>query len=155
MNEIFYVLTDSFHKSNFQNHADVLNILISVLQYEQPIISEFIFSNEDNNKNAVFKYIVQINSMAFTHINKLQIESFALALFNKYANISEFRSVIRDFLVNLKSFSGNDEELFQEEKRIQLEEARKIEEIRKQFIPGLQQVYNDHKIFSANNYIDN
>lgn len=152
MNEIFAVLTDSFHKSNFHSHAEVLNILISVVSFEPSIISENLFNSEDTNKNAVFKYIVQINSLAFTHINKLQIESFSLTLFNNYYNLEQFKAAIRDFLVNLKSFSGNNEELFEAEKRQQIEQARLLEEKKKQNIPGLMPVYQDQSQFDVQKY---
>ena len=152
MNEIFVVLTDSFHKSGFKNQVDILFCLISVVEYN--VLSENLFSSEDSNRNYVFKYIVNLNANAFTHIHRTQIEAFALSLFNKIQSIQEFRSAVRDFLVNLKSFSGNNEELFEEEKKMQLEEARQIEERKRCVVPGLLPIYNaqDHQKINANNY---
>ena len=155
MNEIFVVLTDSFHKSNFKNHVEILAILVSVV--DNNIITENIFSNENNNKNTVYNFIVQQNSLAFTHINKLQIDSFALSLFNKIYDINEFRGVVRDFLINLKSFSGNQEELFQEEKSKQIEETNRMDELKRQMIPGLAPQYKPEeqnkflKMYGENN----
>ena len=126
---------------------EILIILISVI--ENSIVSENLFG-DDNNKNSVYKYIVQVNSIAFTHINKLQIEAFALSLFNKIYNLNEFRGVVRDFLTNLKSFSGNNDELFQAEKQQQLEEAKKFEEMKRQIVPGLMPTYNQQEINRIN-----
>ena len=72
--------------------------------------------------------MIDLNTNAFTHLHKIQVETFAISLFNKVYNYHEFKSVLRDFLVNLKSFSGNNDELYEEEKLIQINEARTIAE---------------------------
>lgn len=152
MNETFVVLTDSFHKSGFKHQSEILYSLIMVV--EMNIISEHLFSNTETNKNFVLRYLIDLNSTAFTHINRIQIESFALGLFNKIYSFPDFKSTIRDFLVNLKSFSGNHEELFEEERKQQLEEAKLIEEKKRLNIPGLLPVYNinDYKKLDTENY---
>jgi len=57
---------------------------------------------------------------AYSHLNHIQIETFCIALFNKCYNFHEFKYLIRDFLVTLKSFSGNNEEFFEEERKVTL-----------------------------------
>ena len=58
---------------------------------------------------------------------------------------------MRDFLVSLKSFIGNNEALWEEEKRKELELAQRLEEQKKSFLPGPQY---DMQI-NAGNYQDN
>lgn len=95
-----------------------------------------------------------MNTNAFTHINKIQIETFALALFNKVYSLNDFKDVVRDFLINLKSFSGDDEELFLQEKKAQLVEAKSLEDKKRGFVPGLAPMYNDEtkRMIDASNY---
>ena len=55
---------------------------------------------------------------AFSHLNKIQIETFVIALFNKCYNKENFKVVIRDFLVNLKSFADSKDSLYEEERKV-------------------------------------
>jgi exportin-1 len=118
LNEILSVLTDSMHKSGFKLQIENLTLLIQVVEYGQ--ISEHLFDTQASNKNFIIAYLVDLLSKSFTNLNKIQIETFTLALFNKCYNPNEFKAVIRDFLIQLKSFSGSNEELFEEEKKVLL-----------------------------------
>ena len=131
--------------------TDILFKLINVV--ERGIISENLFSNNEPNKEVVYKYIIELNSNAFTHLHKKQIESFALALFNKAYSFEDFKNTIRDFLINLKSFSGNEEELFEQERKLEIEEAKKIEEKKRMNIPGLLPVYATTEQVNTKDYI--
>lgn len=82
------------------------------------LISENLFDPNVSNKNAALNFILNLFKEAYTNLNTLQIETFCLALFNKCYNPHEFKYLIRDFLVLLKSFSSNNEELFEEEKKV-------------------------------------
>jgi exportin-1 len=116
LNEILSVLTDSMHKSGFKLQIENLSLLIQVIEYGQ--ISENLFDSQTTNKKNIINYLVNLLSKSFTNLNKIQIETFTLALFNKCYNINDFKVVIRDFLIQLKSFSGSNEELFEEEKKV-------------------------------------
>jgi exportin-1 len=118
LQEILFVLTDSFHKSGFQLQVDILISLIQVV--EMGHISENIFDSNQTNKNLVLNNLTNMIANAFPHLHKTQVETFCLALFNKCYNLHEFKNIIRDFLVQLKSFSGNNEELFEEERKVRI-----------------------------------
>jgi exportin-1 len=118
LQEIFAVLTDSFHKSGFKLQVDILQHLIGVVEMNN--ISENLFDNVRSNKEFVMNYLVDLLSQAFTHLNKIQIEAFVLGLFNKCYSHHDFKTLIRDFLITLKSFAGNNEELFEEERKVKL-----------------------------------
>jgi exportin-1 len=114
--EILCVLTDSFHKSGFKLQVEILLNLIQVVEYGQ--ISENNFESNNSNKNYCLGVLLNLITNAFNHLNKIQIEAFCLALFNKCYNYHEFKVLIRDFLTNLKSFSGSNDELYEEEKKV-------------------------------------
>lgn len=82
------------------------------------MISENLFDPNMSNKNSAMNFILNLLKNAYSHLNHIQIETFCIALFNKCYNFHEFKYLIRDFLVMLKSFSGNNEELFEEEKKV-------------------------------------
>jgi exportin-1 len=81
-------------------------------------ISENLFDMSQNNKEATFNFILNLLKQAYVNLNYIQIETFCLALFNKCYNQHEFKYLIRDFLVLLKTFSSNNEELYEEEKKV-------------------------------------
>jgi len=66
----------------------------------------------------VLNFLINFNVAGFGHVCKTQIESFCLALFNKCYNSEDFKVVIRDYLINIKSFSSDDEQLYEEEKQV-------------------------------------
>lgn len=117
-NEVFCVLTDSFHKSGFKLQVEILFHLIEVV--EMGMISENLFDSNNSNKNYVMNFILNLLKNAYSNLNSIQIETFCIALFNKCYNFHEFKYLIRDFLVMLKSFSGNNEEFFEEEKKVKI-----------------------------------
>ena len=74
-----------------------------------------------------------------------------MAIFNNCNDEHKFKNVIRDFLISLKSFIGNNEALWEEEKKKELELAKQLEEQKRTFLPVPQY---DRQI-NANNYQDN
>lgn len=116
--EILCVLTDSFHKSGFKLQVEIFQLLIQVVELGQ--ISENTFDSNTNNKNYTMNVLLNLITNAFSHLNKVQIEAFSIALFNNSYNYHEFKVLIRDFLTNLKSFSGNNDELYEEDKKVDL-----------------------------------
>ena len=74
-----------------------------------------------------------------------------MAIFNNRNDEHKFKNVIRDFLISLKSFIGNNEALWEEEKKKELELAKQLEEQKRTFLPVPQY---DRQI-NANNYQDN
>ena len=69
--------------------------------------------------------------------NSSQIQTFVLSLGEFHSDINRFKLALRDFLVQLKEFSGDNAELFLEEK--ELEAQRKAQEEREAAmrIPGM------------------
>jgi exportin-1 len=114
--EILCVLTDSYHKSGFKLQVEILQLLIQVIEFNQ--VSQNLFDPNVSNKDYIMNILLNLITNAFGHLNKIQIETFCIALFNKCYNYHEFKTLIRDFLTSLKSFSGSQDELFEEEKKV-------------------------------------
>lgn len=111
-------MTDSFHKSGFKLQIEILESLVQVVEYGQ--ITENLFDLNTSNKEFTINYLINLLTGAFSHLNKIQIETFSLALFNKCYNPHDFKVIIRDFLVTLKSFSGSSDDLYEEEKKVKI-----------------------------------
>ena len=132
-NDIFNSMTDGFHQSGFKLQVKIIQILIRVIDEKK--ISENLFSNTLSNKNFFLENLLQMILQSFKNITQTQGETFCLALFNTCMDEHKFKTLMRDFLISLKTFMGNNEELWAEERKKELELAQKIEEQKKAFIP--------------------
>ena len=148
-NDVFNTMTDGFHQSGFDLQVKVIQILINVIDEKR--ISEGLFNKEENNKTFFLKKLLNDILQSFKNITQVQGEIFCLAIFNNCNDEHKFKNVIRDFLISLKSFIGNNEDLWEEEKKKELELAKQLEEQKRTFLPVPQY---DRQI-NANNYQDN
>ncbi len=148
-NDVFNTMTDGFHQSGFDLQVKVIQILINVIDEKR--ISEGLFNKEENNKTFFLKKLLNDILQSFKNITQVQGEIFCLAIFNNCNDEHKFKNVIRDFLISLKSFIGNNEALWEEEKKKELELAKQLEEQKRTFLPVPQY---DRQI-NANNYQNN
>ena len=76
------------------------------------------------NNQSVFNYLYQLLVTAFPNMNPANITTFFEQINTKYnASENDFRTLVRDFLIQLKEFSVIQGELYQAEK-----EQKKLEE---------------------------
>ena len=147
--DVFHTMTDGFHQNCFKLQVKVCQILMRVI--DEKVIKENLFDKNDNNKNLFLKRLLADILQNFQNIKQTQGEALCLAMINNCRDDHKFKSVMRDFLVSLKSFIGNNEALWEEEKRKEMEMAQRLEEQKKSFLPGPQY---DMQI-NAGNYQDN
>jgi len=80
MEDTFFVLTDSLHKSGFYKQALIIMRLISVV--ENQIFQGTLSDNMPNNKEFVIEYLSDALVKLFHNTNKVQIQTFVLNMFN-------------------------------------------------------------------------
>ncbi|XP_053991470.1 exportin-1-like isoform X2 [Hylaeus volcanicus] len=133
--EIFGVLTDTLHKSGFQRQTLILMHLVQLVELGQ-------VNDAENNitKPQVMSQLADLLLQNFGNLNRKQVEAFVLGLFNKCGNPRDFSLHIRDFLIQLKEFSGADD-LFEEERQSALQKAKEMEALRQMQVPGLAPQY--------------
>ena len=148
-NDVFNSMTDGFHQSGFKLQVKVIQIFFQVI--DKNVIKENLFDQNESNKNFFLKKLLNDILQAYKNITTTQGEALCLGMINSCNDEHKFKSVMRDFLVSLKSFIGNNEALWEEEKKKELELAKRLEEQKKSFLPGPQ--YD--KQINANNYQDN
>ncbi|CAA2959341.1 protein EXPORTIN 1A isoform X2 [Olea europaea var. sylvestris] len=136
--EIFAVLTDTFHKPGFKLHVLVLQHLFCLV--ESGILTEPLWDVAavpypyPNNAMFVREYTIKLLSTSFPNMTATEVTQFVKELFESRADLSTFKNHIRDFLVQSKEFSAQDnKDLYAEEAAAQRERERQ----RMLSIPGL------------------
>ncbi|CAJ1934058.1 unnamed protein product [Sphenostylis stenocarpa] len=136
--EIFAVLTDTFHKPGFKLHVLVLQHLFCLL--ETGVLTEPLWdvatSPYPYSSNSVFvrEFTIKLLSTSFPNMTTAEVTQFVNGLFESTNDLSTFKDHIRDFLIQSKEFSAQDnKDLYAEEAAAQRERERQ----RMLSIPGL------------------
>ncbi|KAL6541435.1 Exportin-1 [Orobanche gracilis] len=136
--EIFAVLTDTFHKPGFKFHVVVLQHLFCLV--ESGALTEPLWDVATvpypypNNGIFVREYTIKLLSTSFPNMTATEVTQFVNGLFESRTNDASFKDHIRDFLVQSKEFSAQDnKDLYAEEAALQREKERQ----RMLSIPGL------------------
>uniref|UniRef100_A0A6N2MYU8 Exportin-1 C-terminal domain-containing protein n=1 Tax=Salix viminalis TaxID=40686 RepID=A0A6N2MYU8_SALVM len=114
--EIFAVLTDTFHKPGFKLHVLVLQHLFC--SYAGPTMnlcgSATVPYPYLNNAMFVREYTIKLLGTSFPNMTASEVTQFVNGLFESRTNLSIFKNHIRDFLVQSKEFSAQllSEEVF-------------------------------------------
>lgn len=154
MQDIFFVITDSGHKSGIHNCMFLSKFKISGFSYQvhilahlfnivttgslqAPLFNESSYPAGTTNISFLREHVSKILSNAFPHLQIAQIDTFVRGLFDLNQDIETFKAHIRDFLINLKEFSGDNSDLFLEEAQLEAERKKKAEMDAALQIPGL------------------
>ncbi|KAL9689395.1 hypothetical protein QQ045_009780 [Rhodiola kirilowii] len=136
--EIFAVLTDTFHKPGFKLHVLVLQHLFCLV--ESGALTEPLWDVATttcpfpNNSVFVKDYSIKLLSSSFPNMTTAEVTLFVNGLVESRLDLSIFKNHIRDFLVQSKEFSAQDnKDLYAEEAAAQRERERQ----RMLTIPGL------------------
>ncbi|XP_022744978.1 protein EXPORTIN 1A-like isoform X8 [Durio zibethinus] len=136
--EIFAVLTDTFHKPGFKLHVLVLQHLFCLV--ESGLLTEPLWDSATvpyqypNNGTFVREYTIKLLSTSFPNMTAAEVTQFVNGLLESRNDVSTFKNHIRDFLVQSKEFSAQDnKDLYAEEAAVQRERERQ----RMLSIPGL------------------
>ncbi|KAF9818890.1 hypothetical protein IEO21_02428 [Rhodonia placenta] len=141
MQDIFFVLTDTDHKSGFKLQSLLLARMFQLVETNHISVPLFDPASvpDPNMSNPMFlrEYTASLLKSAFPHVQNVQIQTFVLSLGEYHSDINQFKLALRDFLVQLKEFSGDNAELYLEEKED--EALRKAQEEREAAmrIPGM------------------
>ncbi|KAK3447447.1 hypothetical protein EUGRSUZ_A02966 [Eucalyptus grandis] len=136
--EIFAVLTDTFHKPGFKLHVLVLQHLFCLVEsgaLTEPLWDASTVTYPYPN-NAVFvrEYTIKLLGTSFPNMTVAEVTQFVNGLLESTNDLSTFKNHIRDFLVQSKEFSAQDnKDLYAEEAAAQRERERQ----RMLSIPGL------------------
>jgi len=130
MQEIFAVLTDTFHKPGFKLHALILQHLFSVVETEAisvPLWDAAALGPAafPNNADFLKDHTVKLLSSSFPNLSAQQHLAFVQGLADTKNDLAAFKNHLRDFLVSTKQFGDqNNNDLFLDEAAVQAEAAR-------------------------------
>ncbi|KAF9028128.1 hypothetical protein BDZ89DRAFT_1160419 [Hymenopellis radicata] len=136
--EIFFVLTDSEHKSGFTLQTAILARLFHLVDGSLagvPLFPEQ--PDPSKNKEWLQDYCGNLLGSAFGHVQRSQINEFTTRLGTYYNDAVNFKGAVRDFLIQLKEFSDDSTELFLEEKEAEAKRKAEEERSRAEKIPGM------------------
>ena len=157
--DIFFVLTDADHKSGFKLQSLLLARMFQLVETNQiqaPLFDPAQMA-DPNVSNSVFlkEYCANLLKTAFPHVQKCvcicivlltslnhfrssQVQVFVQGLGEFHNDINRFKLALRDFLIQLKEFSsGDNAELFLEEKEAEAQMKAQAEREFAMRIPGM------------------
>lgn len=73
----------------------------------------------------------------FANLNKVEVEKYIIQLFNNLDDWKQFKGSLRDLMISTRSFSSQENEIYEHEKKVELEKAAKKAQERKSLIPGM------------------
>ncbi|KAL8795670.1 MAG: hypothetical protein Q9195_001908 [Heterodermia aff. obscurata] len=140
LQDVFFVLTDSDHKAGFKSQSSLLSRMFYFV--ESGKLTEPVYRPEQapagtSNKDFLRGFIANLLQNAFANLQTAQIHSFVESLFNLNTDIAKFKLLLRDFLIQLKEFSGDNAELFAEDREDALQAANAAERAEKAKVGGL------------------
>merc|ERR1719513_6944 len=122
LQHMFSVVTDTSHTAGLTMHATILAYMFSLVEREK--ITVPLGQPENNNLLFVQQYVANLLKTAFNHLQNEQIRIFVKGLFSLNHDIPQFKSHLRDFLIQIKEYAGEDtHDLFLEERETALLKA--------------------------------
>ncbi|OCK83625.1 hypothetical protein K432DRAFT_423212 [Lepidopterella palustris CBS 459.81] len=140
LQDVFFVLTDSDHKAGFKSQSVLLAKmfwLVDANKLPGPIYTQEMAPVGTPNRDFLRNFVGNLLANAFPNLQATQIASFIDGLFANNSDLNRFKLILRDFLISLKEFSGDNAELFAEEREQAATKAKEQERERAMKVGGL------------------
>ena len=140
LQDVFFVLTDSDHKAGFKSQSLLLSRMfwfIETGRITEPVYTPDQAPAGTNNRQFLTGFIGNLLLSAFPNLQQTQITSFIEGLFGLNSDLARFKLNIRDFLVQLKEFSGDNTELYAEDREAAQQAVKDAERERASKVGGL------------------
>ncbi|GLE00729.1 hypothetical protein PINS_up009517 [Pythium insidiosum] len=145
LQDVLAVLTDRLHKPGFKLHAAILRQMFTVVETDQVNVPlwESLPSPPPvpaGQTNSAFlkEYVANLIGTSFPNLSRAQVLEFVLGCFDINKDLQSFKKHLRDFLVNIKEFAGEDNtDLFLEENMARARIQEQQDMAAKMAVPGL------------------
>jgi exportin-1 len=140
LQDVFFVLTDSDHKSGFKSQANLLAKMFWLVESNKlqgPIYTAEQAPQGTSNRDFLRQFVGNLLSNAFPNLSTQQINNFIDGLLATNTDQNRFKLMLRDFLISLKEFSGDNTELFAEDKEAAAKAQKDQERERAMKVGGL------------------
>uniref|UniRef100_A0A3P9JFU9 Exportin-1 n=1 Tax=Oryzias latipes TaxID=8090 RepID=A0A3P9JFU9_ORYLA len=143
LQHIFSVVTDTSHTAGLTMHATILAYMFNLVE-ENKVSVALSTTHPTNNLLHVREYVANLLKMAFPHLQDAQVKVFVTGLSSLNQDIPAFKEHLRDFLVQIKEFAGEDTtDLFLEEREAVLRQAQEEKHKLQLSVPG---ILNPHEL---------
>jgi exportin-1 len=134
-------MTDRLHKSGFKMHATLLRMIFHLVQANQVTVPLFDPATQPPGQtNPLFlrEYMSNLLLSSFQNLTSLQVTKFVDGMFDINMDLPTFKIHLRDFLIELKEFSSEDNSaLFMEEKERAAQAQQQAAMAQRNAIPGM------------------
>ncbi|CCC07499.1 unnamed protein product [Sordaria macrospora k-hell] len=145
LQDVFFVLTDQDHKAGFKTQSMLLMRMFyfvhpadgSPPRIQGPIYQPDQAQPGTGNKEFLTMFVGNLLQNAFANLTPAQITSFVEGLFTLNTQYDKFRLALRDFLISLREFAGDNAELYLLEKEQQETAAKAADIERRSKVSGL------------------
>uniref|UniRef100_A0A7R9ZL58 Exportin-1 C-terminal domain-containing protein n=1 Tax=Craspedostauros australis TaxID=1486917 RepID=A0A7R9ZL58_9STRA len=139
--DVFAVMTDRLHKSGFKMHATLLRQMFHLVQMNQVTVPLFDPASQpagQTNPAFLRAHVSTLLLSSFPNLTKTQVTKFIEGMLNLQMDLPTFKTHLRDFLIELKEFSSEDNSaLYTEEKERERQQHRQQMLAQRQAVPGM------------------
>ena len=139
--DVFAVMTDRLHKSGFKMHATLLRHMFHLVQMNQVTVPLFDPSTApagQSNPAFLRDHISNLLVTSFPNVTKTQVAAFVEGMFDLKMDLPTFKTHLRDFLIQLKEFSVEDNSgLYSEETQREARQRDQVVQAQRSAVPGL------------------
>ncbi|KAJ3042300.1 Karyopherin transporter [Rhizophlyctis rosea] len=143
LQDVLFVLTNGFQKSGFKLQSMILLHLFEQVDSGKITVPLFDPNQVQNpnmtNQEYVRVFVTDLLQNAFPHLQRATTQQFVVGLFQLNKDYLQFKGHLRDFLVTLKEFSGDDSQqaLFADEREAEAARKQAAEREAALRIPGM------------------
>lgn len=139
--DVFAVMTDRLHKSGFKMHATLLRQMFHMVQMNQVTVPLFDLAQQPSgttNPSFLRDHISNLLISSFPNLTRVQVAKFVEGMFDVKMDLPKFKTHLRDFLIELKEFSAEDNSaLYAEEREKAAREQEQAIMAERSAIPGI------------------
>jgi len=136
--DVLAVMTDRLHKSGFKLHATLLRHLFHLVEAGHVTVPLFDGGAYPSNQAFLRDHVANLLATSFPNLGRQQIVDFVVGLFDLRMDVQAFKSHLRDFLIQLKEFSAeNNADLYAEERATQQAAQQAQQQAQRLAVPGL------------------
>ncbi|GFS30951.1 exportin-1 [Trichonephila inaurata madagascariensis] len=146
LQHLFSVVTDTSHSAGLSMQATILAYMFSLVESGKITVPLNPVEQASGQNNIIYiqEFVAHLLKTAFAHLSDAQIKITVQGFFNLDEDILAFKEHLRDFLVQIREFAGEDDsDLFLEEREVALLEAQAEKRRIDKSVPG---ILNPHEI---------
>lgn len=149
LQHLFSVVTDPSLTAGLVQQTTVLSYIFSIIETDKIKVplSEAQLQSNLSNVDFVKQYVKNLLKNVYPHLSDAQIDITVKGFFDLDQDILAFKDHLRDFLIQIREFSGaDDSDLFLAERELLLKQHEEEKRRRQMMVPG---IINPHDIPEA------